>query len=102
MHGAFTADIAKEALIIGGGVAVDIEVFDGFSVAVKGANVLMGIVADWVPGVRFSTDVFEVDVVHQLGVGAGTCSAAVDEVAEVSSWVAVKISYGWSSLPSSS
>lgn len=84
MHGASAADKAKEALIIG--VAVDIEAADFEVLAVKGVGVWVAAGADWGPGVRFSTDAGEVDVVHQLGMGVGVCCLidfAVDEIAEV-------------------
>ena len=71
LHGA--ADIAKEALIIGGAV-VDIEAADGLAVAVKGAAVWAAVAADWGPGnglsvYIFSADLAEVDIVGEDGVG---------------------------------
>ena len=51
-HGAASADIAKEALIIGT-AAGDIEAADGLAVAVEGAAVLLAAGADWDPLVKF-------------------------------------------------
>ena len=79
-HGAASVDIAKEALIIGGGV--DIEAADGVAVAVEGAGVFVAAVADWGPLVKIAAigdrAVFanlhvwvEIDIVGEDGVGVG-------------------------------
>ena len=87
LHFAAAADIAKEALIIG--VAVDIEAADGVASAVEGAGVGGGFaVTDWGPGnglsvYIFSADLTEIDIVHQLSVGAGICRIAVCAIDEL-------------------
>ena len=86
-HDAASADIAKEALIIG--ASVDIEAADGVPVAVEGAAVSAAVAADWGPLVKlvaigdFAVFVnlhvwVEVDIVGEDGVGVGADLAIVD------------------------
>ena len=76
LHGAFTVDKAKEALIIGIAAGVFyVEAADGVAVAVKVAAV-SAVAADWVPRL-----IAEIDVVGEDGVGGRF--AAVNELGKI-------------------